>query len=47
MVNSQNVETKSRFAQQPSIAVVGVGALFPGSLDARAFWQNILDGKER
>jgi malonyl CoA-acyl carrier protein transacylase len=43
MVNSQDLETKSRFAQQPPIAVVGLGALFPGSLDARSFWHNIMD----
>jgi malonyl CoA-acyl carrier protein transacylase len=32
--------------QQIPIAVVGVSALFPGSTDARGFWNDILAGKD-
>jgi malonyl CoA-acyl carrier protein transacylase len=32
--------------QQTPIAVVGVSALFPGSTDARGFWNDILAGKD-
>ena len=28
------------------IAVIGMGAIFPGSDDARGFWQTIIDGKD-
>ncbi len=31
---------------RPPIAIVGIGALFPGSVDAAAFWQNILEGRD-
>ena len=31
---------------RPPIAVVGLGALFPGSLNAAAFWRNILEGRD-
>ncbi|WP_437327624.1 SDR family NAD(P)-dependent oxidoreductase [Sorangium sp. So ce381] len=30
----------------PSIAVVGVSAIFPGSLDAHGFWRDILSGTD-
>ena len=30
----------------PPIAVVGVSALFPGSINATGFWKNILDGED-
>src|SRR4030095_8013194 len=30
----------------PPIAVVGVGALFPGSKDERGFWRDILTGRD-
>ena len=33
-----------KHAESIPVAVVGVGALFPGSADAQAFWRNILDG---
>ncbi len=33
-------------AQFPPIAVVGVSALFPGSLDKSGFWHDILAGKD-
>ncbi len=32
---------------RPPIAVVGVSALFPGSLDATGFWRDILHGADR
>lgn len=32
--------------RRPPVAIVGVGALFPGSLGAGAFWRNILDGTD-
>jgi polyketide-type polyunsaturated fatty acid synthase PfaA len=32
--------------QQDGIAVVGVGALFPGALDAADFWRNLLGARE-
>ncbi len=38
-----NRKTKSKFED---IAVVGVGALFPGSVGAEGFWKNILDGTD-
>ena len=37
--------TESRPSQKP-IAVVGVGGIFPGALDVRAFWKNILEGAD-
>jgi acyl transferase domain-containing protein len=32
---------------RPPIAVVGVSALFPGSIDSTGFWSDILDGTDR
>src|SRR4051812_21848443 len=32
---------------RPSIAVVGVSALFPGSNTAGGFWKDILEGQDR
>ena len=32
--------------ERSPIAIVGVGALFPGSVDAAAFWRNILEGRD-
>ena len=32
--------------RRPPVAIVGVSALFPGSLGAGAFWRNILDGTD-
>ena len=32
---------------RPALAVVGVSALFPGSLDATGFWRDILKGTDR
>ena len=32
--------------QRPPLAVVGVSALFPGSVDADGFWRDILAGKD-
>ncbi|MCP4211129.1 MAG: hypothetical protein GY764_06580 [Halieaceae bacterium] len=31
----------------PAIAVVGVGALFPGSTDVRGFWRSIVEGRDQ
>ncbi len=31
---------------RPPLAIVGVSALFPGSLDATGFWSNILEGND-
>ena len=31
---------------RPHIAVVGVSALFPGSVDSTGFWKNILNGAD-
>ena len=33
--------------KRPPIAVVGVSALFPGSVDATGFWSDILAGTDR
>lgn len=33
--------------ERPPIAVVGVAALFPGSVDATGFWDDILSGADR
>ena len=33
-------------ALQPPIAVVGLGALFPGATANDGFWKNIIDGKD-
>jgi acyl transferase domain-containing protein/short-subunit dehydrogenase len=33
-------------SQLPPIAVVGVSALFPGSIDATGFWRDILEGSD-
>jgi len=38
--------TKTNESSHPAIAVVGVSALFPGSLDATGFWKDILNGKD-
>jgi len=38
--------TKSTQPSRPKVAVVGVSALFPGSLDATGFWQDILEGND-
>jgi len=38
--------TKATESSRPPIAVVGVSALFPGSLDATGFWKDILDGSD-
>jgi len=38
--------SRSTESSRPSIAVVGVSALFPGSLDATGFWNDILDGND-
>jgi acyl transferase domain-containing protein len=32
--------------QEDGIAIVGVGALFPGAVAASEFWRNILSGRE-
>ena len=32
---------------RPPIAVVGVSALFPGSVDSTGFWRDILAGTDR
>ena len=32
---------------RPALAVVGVSALFPGSLDSTGFWRDILSGTDR
>jgi polyketide-type polyunsaturated fatty acid synthase PfaA len=34
--------SKKKSRRQPPIAIVGMGGLFPGSTDLRAFWGNIL-----
>ena len=31
---------------QPKIAIVGIGGLFPGSVDVTAFWNHILRGSD-
>ncbi|MFN8470356.1 MAG: beta-ketoacyl synthase N-terminal-like domain-containing protein, partial [Caldilineaceae bacterium] len=31
----------------PAVAVVGISALFPGSKDARGFWQDIMQGRDQ
>ena len=38
--------TKQSRTQRPDIAVVGAGALFPGSLDGKGFWKDILAGTD-
>ena len=38
--------SRSTESSRPAIAVVGVSALFPGSLDATGFWNDILDGND-
>ena len=35
-----------RFPNRPAIAVVGVSALFPGSINATGFWNDILSGTD-
>ena len=32
--------------RQPPIAIVGIGGLFPGSLDVGAFWNHVLAGSD-
>ena len=39
--------TTTRQTTRPPIAVVGVSALFPGSVDATGFWNDILAGADR
>ncbi len=36
-----------RHTTRPPVAVVGVSALFPGSVDSTGFWSDILDGTDR
>ena len=36
----------SKSSNPPPIAVVGVSALFPGSVDGRGFWRDILEGRD-
>jgi acyl transferase domain-containing protein len=38
--------TKTTESSRPPVAVVGVSALFPGSLDATGFWKDILGGSD-
>ena len=38
--------TKTIESSRPTIAVVGVSALFPGSLSATGFWKDILEGRD-
>ena len=38
--------TKSSESSRPPIAIVGVSALFPGSLDSTGFWSDILAGTD-
>ncbi len=40
-------QRENREHVSPEIAVVGVSALFPGSTDARGFWQNIVEGDDQ
>ena len=37
----------SEHKARPAIAIVGVSALFPGSVDATGFWSDILAGTDR
>jgi len=37
---------KARTMKQIPIAVIGLGALFPGSIEKDGFWRNILDGRD-
>jgi acyl transferase domain-containing protein len=39
MSNTTNPKTPT---QQQPVAIVGLGGLFPGSLDVTAFWNHIL-----
>ncbi len=39
----RNDATQPSTATQPRIAIVGVGGIFPGSLDVAAFWNHILN----
>ena len=38
--------SQSNESQRSPIAVIGASALFPGSLDATGFWNDILDGSD-
>ena len=38
--------SKASESSRPPIAVVGVSALFPGSIDATGFWKDILNGSD-
>ncbi|MFT5696934.1 MAG: polyketide-type polyunsaturated fatty acid synthase PfaA, partial [Myxococcota bacterium] len=38
--------SKSTPTSRPPIAIVGVSALFPGSLDSTGFWKDILEGSD-
>ena len=38
--------TQSSSTPRAPVAIVGASALFPGSLDATGFWQNILHGRD-
>ena len=42
-----NKQREHREHLSPEIAVVGVSALFPGSTDARGFWQDIVEGDDQ
>ena len=42
---NENAPSAAVLSRHP-IAIVGVGALFPGSVDAAAFWRNIVEGKD-
>ena len=44
--NSERDSMASDALIRPPIAVVGVSALFPGSLHATGFWRNILSGAD-
>ncbi len=44
--NDKPSKTTEKLGRQP-IAVVGVSALFPGSVDSTGFWADILDGTDR
>ena len=42
---NENAPSAAVLSRHP-IAIVGVGALFPGPVDAAAFWRNIVEGKD-
>jgi acyl transferase domain-containing protein/acyl carrier protein len=39
-------QTAPEFGEQIPIAVVGIGAIMPGALDAGQFWRNVLTGRD-